>query len=74
LLQAPVDGSDARVVHLDSNAQEAHRFDNIVRALAQRFDRRHWQVVVNDDYVHDQRLVGGPMQLPPLSRRLPLSC
>lgn len=66
LLQQPVAG----VVHLDSNAGEVHSFDRIVVALAERFDRPHWQIAPNDDYVHDQRLIGGPVALPPLSARL----
>lgn len=66
LLQAPLPG----VHHLDSNAGEAWRFDEIARALAGRFGR-DWQVVPHEDYRHDQRLVGGSLQLPPLSTRLP---
>jgi dTDP-4-dehydrorhamnose reductase len=68
LLQERVAG----VVHLDSNAGEAHTFDQIAAALATQFDRPHWQIVPDDNYVHDQRLVGGPHALPPLSSRLPL--
>ncbi len=55
--------------HVDSNADEAWRFDELVAALAQRFDRR-WRLRVHADYRHDQRLLGGPPGLPPLSRRL----
>lgn len=62
LLQRPQPG----VHHLDSNAAEAWRFDELARALARRF-RRDWQVRVHDDYRHDQRLVGGHVGLPPLS-------
>jgi dTDP-4-dehydrorhamnose reductase len=68
LLRGPHTG----VVHLDSNAGEAHRFDRIAAALAQRFDRSAWRIVPGDGYAHDQRLVGGPVALPPLSARLPL--
>lgn len=66
LLEAPQPG----VHHLDSNAEEAWTFDAMARALAQAAGCE-WAVRVNDDYRHDQRLVGGPTQLPPLSRRLP---
>lgn len=69
LLCVPVPG----VHHLDSNADEAWRFDQIVRALQQACDRPHWRLRVHDDYRHDQRLVGGPTRLPPLSQRLPLA-
>lgn len=53
--------------HLDSNAVEAWRFDELVRALARRFDRPGWRLRVHADYRHDQRLVGGAAELPPLS-------
>ena len=74
LLHRPVAGT----LHLDSNAQEAHSFLDIVQALRSAFDRHHWQVQANEDYVHDQRLVHGTLadlpvlRLPPLSQRLPL--
>ncbi len=61
----------AGVVHLDSNATEGHAFDAVVRALQAQFARSAWQVRVHEDYRHDQRLVGGPWTLPPLSLRLP---
>lgn len=54
-------------VHLDSNAQDGWTFDEVVRRLAEKYDRR-WVIEVTQDYVHDQRLVnqlGGSM-LPPL--------
>lgn len=60
----------AGVHHLDSNAACAWRFDALARALAQAF-RRDWRVEDHEDYRHDQRLVGGALQLPPLSERLP---
>lgn len=63
----------AGVVHLDSNAEEGHSFDRIGLALKQRFARSGWQLRVHDDYRHDQRLIGGPLHLPRLSLRLPLS-
>lgn len=59
------------VVHLDSNAHEGHDFDAIVRALAVRFERPHWQVQAEDDYTHDQRLVGDEVRMPPLTAHLP---
>jgi dTDP-4-dehydrorhamnose reductase len=59
--------------HLDANAQEAWRFDQIVQALCKQFDRR-WQVEPDTSegaYRHDQRLVGGGWALPALSQALP---
>ena len=67
LIETPRPG----VIHLDSNASEGHRFDAIVAALAQRFERAHWVIAANDDYRHDQRLVGHQALMPPLSQRLP---
>jgi dTDP-4-dehydrorhamnose reductase len=67
LIEQPLPG----FFHLDSNADEAWRFDSIARALAQEF-KRDWQVEPHEDYRHDQRLVGGMLTLPPLSSRLPL--
>lgn len=61
----------AGVVHLDGNADDALTFDEIARRLARRFDRAGWQVVANDGYVHDQRLVDAGLRLPALSARLP---
>jgi dTDP-4-dehydrorhamnose reductase len=65
LLTRPLPG----VHHLDSNAHEAWRFDELARALAREFGR-DWRVEPNEDYRHDQRLVGGASGLPPLSARL----
>ena len=65
LIERPLPG----VHHLDSNADEAWRFDELARALARQFGR-DWRVQAHDDYRHDQRLVGGPSGLPPLSARL----
>jgi len=65
LLEAPQPG----IHHLDSNAGEAWRFDEVARALATEFGR-DWRVETNEDYRHDQRLVGGLTRLPPLSARL----
>lgn len=65
LIERPLPG----VHHLDSNAQEGWRFDEVARALAVACGR-DWSVEPNDDYRHDQRLVGGPSRLPPLSARL----
>ena len=55
--------------HLDSNAAEAWSFDELVRALADRFER-DWQIEVTDDYRHDQRLLGHQHRIPTLSQRL----
>ncbi len=60
-------------LHLDSNAAEAWRFDQVVTALKTRC-ARGWVVEVDrteQAYRHDQRLVGGAAALPPLSTRLP---
>jgi dTDP-4-dehydrorhamnose reductase len=59
------------VHHLDSNAEEAWTFAQIVHALRVRFGRTHWRVREHEDYRHDQRLIGG--KAPPLSARLPLN-
>ena len=67
LLQSPAPG----VHHLDSNATEGHSFMQIARALQQQFQRNHWDIQENNDYQHDQRLLGGPKRVPPLSYRLP---
>lgn len=66
LLREPVAG----VVHLDSNADEGRSFLEIVLALQAAFGRDHWLVQPHDDYVHDQRLVGGAPPLAALSRRM----
>lgn len=65
LIERPLPG----VHHLDSNAEEAWRFDDVARALARQFGRG-WHVEAHEDYRHDQRLVGGATALPPLSERL----
>jgi dTDP-4-dehydrorhamnose reductase len=60
-------------LHLDSNAAEAWRFDQVANALKAHF-ARDWVVEVDrtaQAYRHDQRLVGGAFVLPPLSSRLP---
>ncbi|RZU02466.1 sugar nucleotide-binding protein [Rivibacter subsaxonicus] len=67
LLQQPRAG----VVHLDSNAAEAHSFVAIVAALKARFARDAWILREHEDYRHDQRLAGGARLVPPLSARLP---
>jgi len=66
LLRKPQPG----VLHLDSNAEHGHSFDQIVAALRTAFARRHWRVEVNEDYRHDQRLAGGGLLVPPLAARL----
>jgi dTDP-4-dehydrorhamnose reductase len=68
-LLAPSPGT----VHLDANAAEGWRFDEIVQALKAHAGR-NWQVEVDDSdaaYAHDQRLTGGSLVLPGLSVRLP---
>ena len=55
--------------HLDSNAEPGWSFDAIVRGLQQRYERDEWRIEANDDYRHDQRLVGG-RPMPALSERL----
>lgn len=67
LLVSPQPG----VHHVDSNAAEGHTFADVVLALARRFART-WVVQEHEDYRHDQRLVGGTLPVPPLSRHLPL--
>jgi dTDP-4-dehydrorhamnose reductase len=67
LLRQPVAG----IVHLDSNAEEAHSFLDIVLALQATFDRPHWRVQPLDDYVHDQRLVGAGPRFAQLAKHLP---
>ncbi|ALT78846.1 hypothetical protein AT984_18300 [Paucibacter sp. KCTC 42545] len=64
-----IDQPHAGAHHLDSNAQEAWRFDELALALADCFERG-WQVQAHEDYRHDQRLIGGTLQLPGLSSRL----
>ncbi|MDM4764649.1 sugar nucleotide-binding protein [Pelomonas sp. SE-A7] len=60
-----------RVVHLDSNAESALSFDQVVQGLARRFERKAWRIEVNEDYRHDQRLAdAGPARLPSLTDRL----
>ncbi|MCX2864687.1 sugar nucleotide-binding protein [Paucibacter sp. PLA-PC-4] len=59
------------VVHLDSNADEAHGFDRVAAALRARFGRADWRIEVHQDYRHDQRLAGGQRRMPGLSERLP---
>jgi dTDP-4-dehydrorhamnose reductase len=68
-LLALIEGQRRGIHHLDSNAAEAWRFDELARALALTFGRG-WLVEANQDYRHDQRLVGGALALPPLSARL----
>ncbi len=68
LLRAPEPG----VHHLDSNADEAFSFAQIVAALKARFEREHWQIREHADYRHDQRLLGGGARMAALSSRLAL--
>ena len=66
LLESPRAG----VHHLDSNAGEGHHFAAIVKALRTQFNCPHWHIREHEDYVHDQRLIGGEAAMPPLSRQL----
>ena len=59
----------AGTTHLDSNAETALSFEQIVRGLQRRYGRDEWRVEANDDYRHDQRLVGG-RAMPSLRDRL----
>lgn len=61
------------VVHLDSNADEAHPFDRIVASMKLAYSRDAWRLRVHEDYRHDQRLIGDDGAIPPLSTRLPFS-
>lgn len=66
LLRQPVGG----VVHLDSNADQGHSFLDIAHALKRAFGRDGWDIRAHDDYVHDQRLLGGWPGFPQLVQRL----
>ncbi|MCA2998647.1 MAG: sugar nucleotide-binding protein [Rhodocyclaceae bacterium] len=57
--------------HMDSNATEGHTFDEIVTALKKQYRRDHWNIEVDESYVHDQRLKAPAMLGPHLSARLP---
>lgn len=60
LVAQPVAGA----VHLDSNAADGWTFDQVVRALARKFDRP-WTIQPDDAYVHDQRLMSPQGQVVP---------
>jgi dTDP-4-dehydrorhamnose reductase len=60
------------VVHLDSNAEDAWSFLEVVQALKRGLGKDHWQVVPTQDYQHDQRLVGHEALMPRLSQVLGL--
>lgn len=62
-------GGAAGTVHLDSNAQDALSFAELVRALAQQL-HLPWQVEETDDYRHDQRLVDDVQRMPGLRAAL----
>jgi dTDP-4-dehydrorhamnose reductase len=63
----------AGTFHLDANATQAWRFDQIVDALCRQFGKPWWVESDSSDgaYRHDQRLVGGDLALPALSDALP---
>jgi len=71
-LASLIEDRRAGVFHLDSNADEGWRFDQIATALAGLPGAAAWRVEAVDGYAHDQRLIGGPLALPPLSERLAL--
>lgn len=56
--------------HVDGNAVSAWTFDRVAAALAARFSRPDWRLRVHEDYRHDQRLLGGTLELPSLDERL----
>ncbi|PNY81052.1 sugar nucleotide-binding protein [Deinococcus koreensis] len=56
-------------VHLDSNANDALNFPDLVRALARQLGQP-WQVEETEDYRHDQRLADGVERMPGLRGRL----
>ncbi|HEX5650506.1 MAG TPA: sugar nucleotide-binding protein [Steroidobacteraceae bacterium] len=58
------------VQHFDSNSRDAHSFFEIAEALRTQYARCDWVVQEHDEYRHDQRLVGGDLVAPPISRRL----
>jgi dTDP-4-dehydrorhamnose reductase len=68
LLREPRPGT----FHFDANARDGHGFAQIVHALRQAFGRSGWVIREHDDYRHDQRLVGGGLEAPPLAERLPM--
>ena len=62
---------DARGLHhLDSNAACAWTYDRIVAALRERLGAADWVVRVNQDYVHDQRLLDPRVPVRSLAERL----
>lgn len=59
-------GDRAGTWHLDGNAPDAWTFPELVAALQRRFGRGGWRIAENDDYRHDQRLVGHEALMPRL--------
>ena len=57
--------------HFDSNSRDGHSFAQIAQALKIAFNRDSWQIREHDEYIHDQRLLGGELEPPPLVSRLP---
>lgn len=61
------------VVHLDSNADTALNFYELVESLKTRFARSAWVIEAHTEYVHDQRLLAAEnaaVRIAPLSAPL----
>jgi dTDP-4-dehydrorhamnose reductase len=50
-------GAAGGTYHLDANAVAALNYFELVLSLKQRLGRSHWQVMANESYRHDQRLI-----------------
>jgi dTDP-4-dehydrorhamnose reductase len=59
------------VFHFDSNANEGATFVQIVHALKVAYGKESWKIREQEEYVHDQRLIGTDLLAPPLSLKLP---
>jgi dTDP-4-dehydrorhamnose reductase len=65
LLERGVQG----IHHLDSNAESALNFVELVTMLAKALNH-DWKIHPNQDYKHDQRLVDPRVNMPSLKERL----
>ncbi len=65
-----MENAQAGIYHLDSNAGDRWSFDRIVGGLKKKYTRDEWVIVPNEDYRHDQRLVGHEQLMPLISARL----
>jgi len=63
-----IERNEAGLYHLDSNGSERWSFYEIACAVKQRYNK-HWQIIPNNDYHHDQRLQDERIALPLLSCR-----